>query len=271
MTEWLRDKSNHAQTSKNLPKPEGFVRPNRSKTHLGDSQRFAEAFAAEFPDVDPEESEMLDALLPPLATPSRVADLGCGQGRLLGAIRRLRPAARLVGIDSAIAALRLVPVSVRGSLVCGDFARVPMANGFCDAVVSGLLSLNYAGSEESFRSALSEAARIARPGASLYAEIALAWEPARLAGLAESHGLVGFLYHDKVAGSPGGCVLRAQIDIGAESSHFELFVPALGLFPRLLADCGWELEAFFAPHELASRTLHPPADCLRAVVLAHRN
>ncbi len=244
--------------------------PERTIWHPFETPGYQAAFRREFAGVDTREEILLDALLPACPAGEWIADLGCGAGRWSHAIGRRRPAARLVGVDACREALEGAGFRPGECLVCGDFMRLPLGDGSCRAAVSGLLSLNYAGSAAGFRRALVEAARITAPGGPLIAELAVAWKPERLQGLGEVHGSYRFLYHDVLEEGPEGAALRAGIDLGAESSQFVLFVPRIGAMSGFLRDCGWGLRAFMAPHDADSATLAPPRDSLRAVVHAVR-
>ncbi|MDX2175394.1 MAG: class I SAM-dependent methyltransferase [Candidatus Sumerlaeia bacterium] len=237
--------------------------------------RFADAFERIFPAPDAEEAGFYGALLRGVPAGARALDLGCGRGRLAGVFPL---GVRATGCD--LGADWLAPAAGRYSgAVLGDMRGLPFRDGIFRGAVSGLLVLNHAGSAEGFLTALRECARILAPGGTLVAEIAAARAPRSLQGLAETHeGADGarfhFRYADALASDERGATLRAGIDIdlpeGSASEDFDLFVPALGALPGTLAEAGLALEALFAPHDLSSRTLEPPHDCLRAVLLARR-
>src|SRR5215467_2259529 len=105
--------------------------------------------------------------------PKRVLDAGCGAGRGLGLLRGRYPGADLLGVDFALAATRTASRSrslasrvrrfFRGAsstLVCADFARLPLRPGSVDMVWSNL-SLAWA---EDPPAALREFLRVLAPG-----------------------------------------------------------------------------------------------------------
>jgi demethylmenaquinone methyltransferase/2-methoxy-6-polyprenyl-1,4-benzoquinol methylase len=98
-----------------------------------------------------------------LARGERVLDLGCGTGDL--AEEAARVGARAVGID--LSAGMLAVARQRGiaglALVRGDALRLPLANGACDAAVSGFALRNLT----AIAPALVECARVLRPGGRL--------------------------------------------------------------------------------------------------------
>lgn len=93
----------------------------------------------------------------------RVLDLGCGTGDL--AAEASQQGARVVGVD--LSAGMLAEAKRRGlpgvSLVRGDALRLPLADGSCDAAVSGFALRNLT----SIAPALAECARVLRPGGRL--------------------------------------------------------------------------------------------------------
>jgi malonyl-CoA O-methyltransferase len=119
------------------------------------------------------EGRMLERLDLVRLTPKRVLDAGCGPGRGLGLLRGRYPGAELLGVDFAHAATRaasrsrsfaaLVRRVFRGApstLVCADFARLPLRPGSIDMVWSNL-ALAWAADPSA---ALREFLRVLAPG-----------------------------------------------------------------------------------------------------------
>jgi demethylmenaquinone methyltransferase/2-methoxy-6-polyprenyl-1,4-benzoquinol methylase len=105
-----------------------------------------------------------------LASGARVLDLCTGTADLAVAVVRRVPRAAVVGVDFAAEMLRLALAKVRqeglGSairLVRGDAARLPVADGCCDAATIGFGIRNVADPA----GALAELARVLRPGGRL--------------------------------------------------------------------------------------------------------
>lgn len=102
----------------------------------------------------------LDALDP--REGETILDAGCGTGLLLRRIAACAPSAHLVGVDLALAMIRQADSKSSDRMV-GDVCRLPLADGSLDAVVMASV-LQYL---PSLDRALSEAARVLRPGGRL--------------------------------------------------------------------------------------------------------
>jgi SAM-dependent methyltransferase len=98
-----------------------------------------------------------------LANARRVAELGCGPGRLLSHLERLAPQARVVGADLTEAMLRQAPA--RFARVVGDVQALPFAGDSLDAVVMPFVLFHL----PDLPSALSEVRRTLAPGGSFAA------------------------------------------------------------------------------------------------------
>lgn len=92
----------------------------------------------------------------------RIADLGCGNGRHLRALRSV--GAWPVGVELSPALLRLAARDpAPAGLVRADLRRLPLRTGSCDGVISMFTSLGYFATAAENRAVLEEAARIVRP------------------------------------------------------------------------------------------------------------
>jgi malonyl-CoA O-methyltransferase len=102
--------------------------------------------------------------------PERILDLGCGTGAGFAALEQRFPAARIVGLDLALAMLRqahartpwwrrVVPGRATPALACADAERLPFAAGAFDFVFSNL-ALQWLRPEAAF----GEAARVLSTG-----------------------------------------------------------------------------------------------------------
>ena len=100
---------------------------------------------------------------------ARVIDLCTGTGDLAVAALRAQPTASVVGVDFAGEMLRLASRKMRAlglpsiRLVRGDGTRIPLADATCDAATIGFGIRNVVNP----RTALSELARVLRPGGRL--------------------------------------------------------------------------------------------------------
>jgi SAM-dependent methyltransferase len=202
-------------------------------------------------------------------------DIGGGTGRLVPALRGLGGAAVAADADAGWLAL----ARQAGALAAeADMCALPFAADAFGGAVAGMLSLNYAGSEARFRTALREAARVLRPGALLVADIALAWSPRRLQGIAEEHrdgeGRFAFRYLDMLAESDAGATLATELTLSDSASsatlRADLFVPRVGALAALARSAGLALLRLHPPYDHGEATLAPPGDCLRAVAVLRR-
>jgi SAM-dependent methyltransferase len=106
-------------------------------------------------------SSILDRLGSLPAAPV-IADVGCSTGHLLEDLQRAHPAATLVGIDLVAAGLRKAHLATpRARLLRADACSLPLADRSLDAIVSANL-LEHVDDD---RRALTEMARVLRPGA----------------------------------------------------------------------------------------------------------
>jgi SAM-dependent methyltransferase len=90
-------------------------------------------------------------------------DVGCGTGALAAAVVAAAEPARIVGVDPSPTFLddaRIRVADARAEFVVGDALSLPLPDGACDAVVSGL-ALNFVPEPDR---AVAEFARVARPG-----------------------------------------------------------------------------------------------------------
>jgi len=115
--------------------------------------------SADFEDVNRGFVERFVATFPALGGVD-VIDLGCGPGDITARLARALPTARVVGVDGALAMLRLG----HGALVAARVPALPFVDGRFDAVVSNSLFHHLPRPEDAW----CEIRRIARPGAALF-------------------------------------------------------------------------------------------------------
>jgi demethylmenaquinone methyltransferase / 2-methoxy-6-polyprenyl-1,4-benzoquinol methylase len=90
-----------------------------------------------------------------------VLDVGTGTGKLLEAIVRRSPGARVVGVDFALPMLRAAPRALR--LAAADGLLLPFADHSFEAVTSAFVLRNLA----DLQAGIAEQARVLRPGGQL--------------------------------------------------------------------------------------------------------
>ncbi|GAA1591492.1 hypothetical protein GCM10009789_51860 [Kribbella sancticallisti] len=96
----------------------------------------------------------------PLARARRIAELGCGPGRVLPHLAQLAPQARVIGSDLTEQMLRLAPA--RFDRVVADAQRLPFRSGSLDAVVMAFVLFHL----PDLPAGLSEVRRTLVPGGS---------------------------------------------------------------------------------------------------------
>ncbi len=108
-------------------------------------------------------AEMRRALATCTATKPRVLDAGCGTGGVLTALTAM--GCEAVGIDASSIALDHARLRGAKNLVRASVDRIPLADESVDAVIS--LDVLYHRAVENDASALSEMARVVKPGGSV--------------------------------------------------------------------------------------------------------
>lgn len=109
--------------------------------------------------------ELIDRLGLFRLEPEVVLDLGCGPGRATSALKRVYPAASVVGLDFAPGMLReaqrhMTQSGVHFERVCADALRLPFANASVELVFSSLM-LQWC---EPLQIAFTEVRRVLKPG-----------------------------------------------------------------------------------------------------------
>lgn len=94
------------------------------------------------------------------AGPARILDAGCGTGGLMRRLQPLNPEWRWTGVDIASEACNLARQRTTAEVIEGALENLPFAAGHFDAVVSADVLYHI----EDDRAALSELARVLRPG-----------------------------------------------------------------------------------------------------------
>jgi SAM-dependent methyltransferase len=99
-----------------------------------------------------------------LAGSETVADVGCGNGIYLAGLARRGHTGRLVGVDLSPGMLAVTRAAVPGaSLVVGDAAALPLADGAADATLAPHMLYHVPDP----RAAVAEFRRVTRPGGQL--------------------------------------------------------------------------------------------------------
>jgi demethylmenaquinone methyltransferase/2-methoxy-6-polyprenyl-1,4-benzoquinol methylase len=132
----------------------------------------------------------------------RVLDVACGTGDIAFALAAVRPDLAITAIDASERMLSLARArrhalrAVNVELADGDLARLALADGAADVVTGGYAVRN----APSWRAALSELARVLRPGGTLHTldffqPAFPPWRAAYLAYLALAGRIVGWWWH----------------------------------------------------------------------------
>jgi SAM-dependent methyltransferase len=169
-----------------------------------------------------------------LAPGDRVLELGCGYGRV--AVPLARTGAQVVGIDTALASLRLgrsgLPPGVPCRYVAMDAARLGFRDGVFDAVVcvqNGISAFH----QDPAR-LLDEALRVTRPGGRVwFSTYTGAFWPERLEWFRRqaAEGLVGPI--DEAATRPGVIVCRDGFTATTFTEEdFRVLCTARGIAPE---------------------------------------
>lgn len=94
---------------------------------------------------------------------SRILDVGCGSGALLRLLGRLRPDARLTGVDPAAGMVREAVASARAAVLQASAEALPFGDGSFDLVVSSSSFSHW----EDKAAGLAECRRVLAPGGAL--------------------------------------------------------------------------------------------------------
>lgn len=202
-----------------------------------------------------------------------VVDGGAGSCALIEKVAN--PDLYGVGLD-------LSPQMLRGKAraqpaVCADLFAMPFADRTVLGVISRLFGYAYAMAASEREDLLHETARVLMPGGALAIEVPMAWRPPRLCGVQESTQInedlhYRFRYLDVLRESSWGSVLACEIEVTSPDNKYRLDAPLHVFTPygarEWVEDAGLEFLHFYAPYDRRTSTSRPPADCLRAVVLA---
>jgi SAM-dependent methyltransferase len=211
------------------------------------------------------------------AAGGRVLSLGCGTGRLEGALAAR--GVRFVGLDLSPAMLRMA--RVRDPSGCHLAARMeclPVAGAEFAGALAGLLSFAYITDAAARRATVRRLGALLVPGAPVVLEVPVAWRPRALQGVSERlEGATGFefQYLDLACEEEAGAVLHTCLRVWSKGRRAERHAPLTVFTPEgirdLLTDEGLFADVrFFAPWERESATACPPPECLRAVVMTTR-
>ncbi len=241
----------------------------------------ADLYDSLFGEVDEEETGFYAALF--ADAPNRnVLSLGCGTGRLEAALSTA--GFHITGVDASEAMLaRARQRDPRGRYVASRMEDMPerLPGEPFGAVVSSTLSFAYITEAKTAQCVIADCARRMQPGGFLALDIPVAPEPRRLQGTLETMDTISghhyqFMWHDVIAEDETRAVLDTEIRIGcaqrAATRHARLAVWRPGGIRRLIEESGLFTNTLFhAPHDIATATTIPPADCLRAIVVARRS
>lgn len=97
------------------------------------------------------------------ASEPRILDVGCGSGALLRLLGRLRPHARLTGVDPAAGMVREAVASTRAEVRQASAEALPFGDGAFDLVVSSSSFSHW----EDKAAGLAECRRVLAPGGAL--------------------------------------------------------------------------------------------------------
>jgi len=161
------------------------------------------AFGAHYPLLyahrDEAEAAQCLALLPTLASlgDGPILDLGCGQGRHLGILRRQGLA--VVGLDLSPDLLRVARQDLpTASLTRADMRRIPLGERSVSAVLSLFTAFGYFGSVAAHQPVVDDIARVLQPG---------------------GHWYLDFLDSDKVAADLAGTEKVTEREVGPLIIH----------------------------------------------------
>ncbi len=213
------------------------------------------------------------------ATPSPfVLSMGCGTGRIESPLSGA--GVRFAGFDASIAMTREAKHrDPQGFYVAARFEAPPFSKMQFDGAMSGLLSFAYLTNEKDARKTVAWTASVLRPHTPLVLELPVAYKPRKLQGIEESFawedGEYSFRYLDVERESPYFSVLHTVLSVewrgrrAERCAPFAVYTPD-GIRAMLTENRLYEMVRFFAPYDCATETEKPPADCLRAMVVARR-
>lgn len=228
--------------------------------------------------IEEEEVGFFASFLRESAAEGTVLDLGCGTGEL---VRRLKAKE----IDNTFGVDRERTMLAAGVGVCGCLTSLPFRPGSLAAVICRLFGVAYAMGSDwetsggDFIKPLLEIFRVLDNRGTGVLEIPLAHSPSRLVGLEENTRVDGdfvykFRYLDILRQTELGAILDTRIEVGwgdfQSIIHAPLHVFIPGNLRSWLPAMGFEITGFFASYERESRTMEPPPDCLRGVVVFQR-
>lgn len=201
----------------------------------------------------------------------------CGAGRVSAELARA--GFDVAGFDLSRAMLRTARArDGSGCYAVGRLEAIPFAACSFDAAVVPLLGFSYLTDGDDVGVSLRQFADVLCAGGALALEMAVAHEPRRLQGIEERAALPGgveysFRYLDLEREGGEFAVLHTTMRIAAgrdaawRDAPLAVWRPE-GLRSALVRAGFTGGVRFFAPGDIRSATDSPPADCLRAVVLA---
>jgi SAM-dependent methyltransferase len=239
----------------------------------------ADLYDSLFGEVDEEEVAFFAGLLQ-RAPSQRVLSLGCGTGRLEGALSE--QGFLITGVDVSEPMLaRARQRDVRGYYVAASMEALPpdLPGAPFGAVISSTLSFAYVTETVVARKVIEDCASRLVAGGVLALDLPISHEPKRLQGVVETMELAGlhyrFMWYDVIAEDDVRAVLDTDIWISSDTRSATRRAPLAVYRPqgiRQLLGAGGRYTdiLFYAPHDINTALATPPPDCRRAVVIGRR-
>jgi SAM-dependent methyltransferase len=239
----------------------------------------ADLYDSLFGDVDDEEVAFFAGLLQS-APCQRVLSLGCGTGRLEGALSE--QGFLITGVDVSERMLaRARQRDVRGNYVAASMEALPpdLPGAPFGAVISSTLSFAYMTGSAAARRVIEDCASRLVAGGVLALDLPISHEPRRLQGVVETMEVAGlhyrFMWYDVIAEDDVRAVLDTDIWISSDTRSATRRAPLAvyrpqGIRQLLGADGRFTEILFYAPHDINTALTTPPPDSRRAVVTGNK-
>ena len=235
-----------------------------------------EIYRRVFGDDISEEMGFLRRTLP--SPPARVLSLGCGEGRIESVLSS--KGYSLHGFDASPSmARRAVRNDPLGCYTSARAQALPYPpSPLFDAAFSLLVSCAHITDESHWPPLLNGLHLRLKPGAPLFLELPVCPSPTKLQGFRETTQSPGwsytFAYADILRPTTWGAIIHRAISIETPEGVFVDRDPYAVFTPQgirvLIASAGFSGIRFFAPYDPSTETTTPPADVLRAIVMAQK-